>query len=292
MSTTADRLSGRTRLVGLIGDPVGHSLSPAMHNAALQALGIDAAYVAMPVAPGNVGDAIRGLRALGFVGTNVTIPHKLAVAELMDELTPQAATIGAVNTVKILPDGRLLGHNTDCEGAVRAVESAGAKLRGAHALILGAGGAARGVAAGCAFAGATSITIVNRTPEKAREVVEFLRSKPAIASSIAWRAEGSADFRDWASADVVFQMTSLGMGGNQEMPADPAEFNPRAFVLEGVYAPVETPFFRAAHAADLRVVDGLEMLMEQGAASFELWFGTPPDKALMKSTLHRTLQHR
>ncbi|MCA1596033.1 MAG: shikimate dehydrogenase, partial [Chloroflexi bacterium] len=170
----AVKVTGRTRLVGVMGHPVGHSLSPAMHNAAFQALGLDYCYVPFDVAPEAVGDALRGAQALGLVGLNVTIPHKPAVYREMDVLTPGARAVEAVNTVEIR-DGLLIGHNTDGEGFARSLETAGVLVAGRRVTIVGAGGAARSVAASCVQRSAASVVVLSRRPEQAIELCGRLK---------------------------------------------------------------------------------------------------------------------
>ncbi len=283
-------ISGKTALVGVMGWPVSHTLSPAMQNAALAEAGINAAYVALPVEPARLADAVAGLRALGFMGCNVTIPHKVGVAALMDELTTEARTIGAVNTIRVEPDGRLTGHNTDCLGATRAMEQDGTPLAGRTVLILGAGGAGRGVAVGAALAGATRVILLNRSREKAEELARELSAATTLPAGVEWIPGGlpqahEADGLPWAEIGAVFQMTSLGMKPGEPLPADVAFLRPDCHVLEAVYSPLETDFLRAARAKGLRTTDGLAMLLEQGAIAFEFWFGRAPSRATMRRAL-------
>lgn len=287
-------ITGHTKLVGVMGWPVSHTLSPPMQNAALRHGGIDAAYVPLAVEPDRITDAVRGLRALGYVGSNVTIPHKQAVFALMDTLTAEAEVIGAVNTIRVEEDGSLTGHNTDCLGAVRAVETDGTLVRGRTVLVIGAGGAGRGVAAGAAFAGADRIVILNRTPEKAQAVAEELGQRITLDPSLEWYAGGLDEKPPipWEDIDVVFQMTSVGMRATPGLPLDPGVFRPGCHVLEGIYAPLETEFFRKARAKGLQVTGGLEMLMEQGAASFAFWFGQEPNKDVMRQALRDAVRSR
>lgn len=283
-------ISGRSKLVGVMGWPVSHSLSPAMQNAAIKAAGLEAAYVPLPVAPHRVSEAVHGLRALGFRGCNVTIPHKIAVIEYLDSLTSEAQLIGAVNSIRVEDDGRLVGHNTDCIGAVRAMEEEGTSVCGKTVLIVGAGGAGRGAAAGCALAGARKIILLNRTVEKAEEVIEELRDRPELVATKEWMAAPLSDgFSDkglpWEEIDAVFQMSSMGMKENRDLPLDVAWLSPRCHVLDAVYAPLDTVFLKGARAKGLRTTDGLAMLMEQGAAAFEFWFGHEPSREVMRSAL-------
>lgn len=284
-------LTGTTTLVGVMGWPVAHSLSPLMQNAAIRALGLDAAYVALPVAPERMGEAVEGLRALGFRGCNVTIPHKVSVAARMDRLTPEARIVGAVNTIRIHDDGTLEGHNTDCHGAVRALERDGGSVKGATVVILGTGGAGRGAAVGCALAGARRVILLNRTAAKAEELAGELAACGDLPEGIAWEA-GPLDARvDWSAVTVVMQMSSAGMHGRNDLALDEAfqGMPDGAHALEAVYAPVKTGFLRSAQSKGLQTTDGLSMLVEQGAASFEFWFSRQPDAALMREALAKAL---
>lgn len=283
-------LTGKSRLLGIMGWPVAHSRSPQMQNAAIRAAGLDAVYVPLPVHPDNLGHVVRTLPMLGFVGVNVTIPHKQRVIEFLDKLTPEAETIGAVNTIRVEKDGKLTGHNSDCLGAVGAMENDGTTVKGKTAVIIGAGGAGRGVAAGCAMAGARRIIILNRNRLKSWDLVDELKSKIRPAEGIEWQEfDLKAGFDpaalDWHSVDAVYQMTSLGMEGDETLPMDVGLLRPDCHVLEAVYAPLETPFLKAARARGLRTSDGLAMLLEQGALSFQFWFGKAPDRQVMRGAL-------
>ncbi len=284
-SGAAVPINGKTRLLGVLGWPVEHTRSPVMHNAALLRAEINAVYLPLPVRPEHLPAALAGMRAMQFIGGSVTIPHKEATAPLMDHLTDIAAAIGAVNTVRVEPDGRLTGHNTDGEGAVRALAEDGTDVRGRHVVIAGAGGAARGTAAGCALAGAGAITILNRTPARAEKLVQELSSSSALPRSIRWEAGGLDHPVDWPEVAAFLQMSSAGMDGDRTVPVDTAILPPQCHVLEAVYSPLETPLLEQARARGLRVTDGLAMLLEQGAAAFEFWLGRTPDRRVMREAL-------
>ncbi|MBX3730314.1 MAG: shikimate dehydrogenase [Candidatus Sumerlaeia bacterium] len=276
-------ITGKTGVLGVIGWPVAHSRSPQMQAAAIAAAGLDLAYVALPVEPARVGDAVRGLRALGFRGCNVTIPHKVAVIEYLDELTPAARGIGAVNTIEVRSDGRLVGHNTDADGGLAAVAfETGADAGGADVLVLGAGGAARAVAWGAAARGARRVTFVNRTRGKADALVADLATAHPRTD---FRVLESPVAADLATVGIVFQMTSLGMKPDDPLPLDPALLPAGAAGLEAVYSPLETPWLRACRARGLRIADGLTMLVGQGALAFEIWTGQTADREAMRRAL-------
>jgi shikimate dehydrogenase len=250
---------------------------------------LDAVYLPLPCAPEHFIAAMRGLAALGFIGANVTVPHKVAAFAGVDHRTDAAALIGAVNTIRVEPDGTLTGHNTDCLGAVRALEQLGHSVAAGSVLVLGTGGAGRGVAVGAALAGAKVVHLLNRTREKAGQLAGELAAQPPLAH-VRW-IPGSLDQAQekaglpWSEIHSVFQTTSLGMKGGDPLPGRPDWLPPSCAVLEAVYSPLETDFLREARAMGLRTADGLSMLLEQGALAFEFWFGHAPDRRVMREAL-------
>jgi shikimate dehydrogenase len=262
-------ITGATRVVGVIGDPVGHSRSPAMHNAAFDALGLDWVYVAFPVARGDGAAAVRAVAMLGLAGLSVTMPHKADAAAACDDLAPEAATLGAVNTV-VNADGTLVGHTTDGDGFLRAVDDEGIEVAGRPALVVGAGGAARAITHALGRAGA-HVTVAARRPEAARSAASLAPDGDAVG------LDGIAVER----FDVVVNATPLGMGG-EAPPFDVAKLHAAQFVYDTVY-PVETPLLREARARGLRAADGLGMLVHQGALSFSLWTGVAPALDVMRA---------
>jgi shikimate dehydrogenase len=252
----------------VIGDPVEHSRSPAMHNAAFAALALDWVYVAFPV-PGGRGDAaVRAVRALGLAGLNVTMPHKDAAARACDDLAPDASALGAVNTVVV--DGeRLVGHNTDGTGFMRALADEGVTVEGKRVLVVGAGGAARAIVLAAGQAGA-SVTVAARREEAAR-----------AAAGLAGGRATALDDAPIADCDVLVNATPLGMGG-EAPPFDPARLDPGQFVYDTVY-PAETPLIAAARERGVAAVGGLGMLVHQGACSFELWTGRAAPVDVMRA---------
>jgi shikimate dehydrogenase len=267
------RPDAKTRLCGIIGNPVEHSLSPAMHNAAYEQLGLNFAYLAFRVT--DVEGAIRAVRALDIRGLSVTVPHKVAVIPFLDEIDPVAKSIGAVNTI-VNDGGRLKGYNTDWTGFVRSLE-AHVPAAGRRVALLGAGGAARAIAFGLKAKGAT-LTILNRAEEL------------ALARDLA--AEIGCPFGDLSkldavgAADIVVNATSVGMAPLQEkVPVDPASLRPEQVVVDIVYNPLETRFLREAAARGCRTVPGYEMLLLQGVTQFELWTGKTAPVDLMRSVL-------
>jgi shikimate dehydrogenase len=262
-------ITGSTRVVGVIGDPVVHSRSPAMHNAAFAALGLDWVYVAFPVARGDGAAAVRAVPALGLSGLNVTMPHKGDAARACDDLAPEAAALGAVNTV-VNADGALVGHSTDGEGFLRALDDEGVAVRGRRALVVGAGGAARAISHALGRAGA-AVTVAARRPDAARDVAAL--TPDGVTAGI--------DDIAVEHFDVIVNATPLGMRG-EPPPFDPAGLHAGQFVYDTVY-PTETPLLRDARARGLRAAGGLGMLVHQGALSFSLWTGVEPPLDIMRA---------
>lgn len=277
------RITGKTRLLGVIGWPVEHTRSPGMQAAAIEAAEVDFTYVPLPVAPERVGEAVRGLRALGFRGVNVTVPHKQAVIPFLDTLSPTAQGIGAVNTIVVEEDGTLRGENTDADGALHALEEeTGTNVRGASVAVIGAGGAGRAAAFGAAQRGAARVVLLNRTADRARVIAEDLRK---VFPQTRVDVPEAPTRETLADCSIFLQMTSLGMKPGDALPLDPALMPAEAVGLEAVYAPLETPWRKGCQARGMRIVDGLAMLVAQGARSFELWTGRPADTAAMRRAL-------
>lgn len=271
-------IGASTRLLAVLGHPIGHSLSPAMHNAALQALGLDAVYLAFDVTPAGLPQAIAGLQALGSPGWNLTAPLKTQAAELAGRLAPPAADLGAVNTM--VWDGReLVGHNTDVEGIERALVGAGTRPDGRPGLVLGAGGAARAAAWALARLG-LAVVIAARSGAG-----ELAATVGAAHPGWAVRAAAWAD-RDQVAAEagVVINATPLGHNG-ASMPTSPTVLGPGQTGCDLVYARGLTPWLRAVAANRARVVDGREVLLEQGVAAFRLFTGLTPPAAVMRRAL-------
>jgi shikimate dehydrogenase len=271
-------ISGRTQLYGVLGHPVGHSLSPAMQNAAFRALGIDAVYVALPVAPERLAEALRGAHALGFRGLNVTVPHKQRAAELCGRLDAVAALCGAANTLRRTADG-WEGSNTDAPACLDLLKGAGVG-RGARALLLGAGGAALAGAWALLSAGA-DVEVAARRPEATAALAARMRGAFAGGGAVrplAWEAAAERA----AQADVVLNATSIGLGSASEgLP--PFRFHSGQVAGDFVYG--ETAFARAAQAEGATVVTGEQILVRQGALAFTLWTGHPAPEAVMTAAL-------
>lgn len=278
----------QSRLLGIIGWPVGHSLSPVMQNAAFQEEGMACHYAAFAVSPDDLPAALAGVRALGLLGLNVTIPHKSAVIPLLDEVAPSARQMGAVNTI-VNRDGRLVGYNTDGWGFLASLEEAGVNPEGLQAVVLGAGGAARAVAVNLALAGAGRIIITNRTPARADALAAQVARVVPGAEVQAAAAGSEAERRALAGADLVVNCTPLGMHPDRTdlSPVGDIDILPEgAVVYDAVYRPQETRLLREARARGLKTVSGLGMLIHQGACAWEYWFGRRgPAEAMRKAVV-------
>jgi shikimate dehydrogenase len=270
-------ITAATRLAGVIGDPVRHSLSPRLHNAAYRALGLDWVYVAFAVPDGGAADALAAVRVLGLAGLSVTMPHKTAVAGLCDTRSPAAEALRSVNTVTPGPDGRLAGDSTDGAGFLRSLTDAGADAAGRHALVLGSGGAARAVVFALAQEGARVTVAARRAPAAA--------DAAALADGVGVSWDDRADAA--AAADLIVNATPIGMAGDPALPLPPEVLGPGHVVADLVYEPRETPLLTAARARGALVVPGLGMLVHQAALQVELWTGrTAPIDAMRAAVEH------
>ncbi|KTB47494.1 shikimate dehydrogenase [Dehalogenimonas alkenigignens] len=266
-------IDSNTRLIALLGDPVAHSVSPAMQNAAFAAAGLNFVYLAFPVPAAAVSGAVAGLRGLGIRGANITIPHKTAVMPFLDRIDDQARRIGAVNVI-LNDGGRLTGCNTDAPGFLAALKCSGFEPSGKKAVVIGAGGAARAVVFALRGAGA-SVAIVNRTRETAASL--------AADTGAAALPMTDAGFSEaLAGASLVVNATSIGLSPDIEATPLPAKFLRQGLVVfDIVYRPQQTRLLRDAEAAGCQTIGGLEMLVEQGALAFELWAGQPAPRDVM-----------
>ena len=288
-------MDGQTQLVGVMGWPVEHSLSPVMHNAAFDALALNWRYVALPVQPGQVGAAVAGLKALGFRGSNVTVPHKEAVIPHVDELPAHVAQFGAVNTLIIRrgSDGRctVTGENTDVQGFAHTLQQGGFELQGRRVLVVGAGGAARGVVYGLCQAGAAEIIILNRTPQRAAALAADLSKQTPSTRLRSGALDGEALERHAAEADLLLNTTTVGMWPHVDASIwpDGCLIPSHLTVCDLVYRPLETKLLRQAQASGASPIDGLGMLIGQGALSFEMWTGQWPPEDVMRAACQAVL---
>jgi shikimate dehydrogenase len=296
-------ITSRTRVVGVFADPVEHTLSPPMQNAAFAQMGLPYAYVPWHVKAANLPAAVEAVRALSLAGVNVTIPHKVAVMDLLDEITPVARLIGAVNTIENR-HGYLVGHNTDAPGFLRSLtEEAGVEPASKHVLILGAGGAARAIAVQMVLSGAKQVTVANRTNEKAAELCQHLAavantevsSKRSVRLATAQLDQDTPDFQAAvAAADILINTTAVGMYPKHEVPplAPASLMRPEQLVCDIVYTPQRTTLLMAAQQAGCRTLAGLGMLAYQGAIAIEIWTGQKAPVEVMKAALVAALKQR
>lgn len=270
-----------TRLVGLLGNPLGHSFSPAMHNKAFETLGLNYFYLPIEVTAEDLPTVAAGLAKMNFAGYNITIPHKIRVMDCLDVIDPLAQAIGAVNTVT-LENGRATGYNTDGEGFVRSLETeTGITVGGKCYLIIGAGGAARAIAMTLAFKGAEKIFLCNRTEQKAHDLVAEINAKVSPCSEVIARKPAPIEAAV-RQADVLINTTSIGMHPDENrIPIDGDLISNGLIVSDIVYNPARTKLLQVAEAKDGRIVPGLGMLVYQGAEAFRKWTGAEPPVEVM-----------
>jgi len=274
MTDPLPNIDGKTHVYGILGQPVAHSLSPAMHNAAFRELGLNAVYVAFPVT--DLVQAVAGLRGLDIRGASITIPFKEDIIALLDEIDAEAARMGAVNTV-VNRDGRLVGSNTDWQGALQALEEK-TEIAGKRFLILGAGGASRAIA----------FAIQEQGGQVA--VTDLDMAKALALSRKLWVEVVAPDYLEEYSAQVLINATPVGMEPQTDnIPIDPDFLSRYQVVMDIVYRPLETRLLQEARSRGCQVIDGLRMLIHQGAAQFELWTGQPAPVEVMARAAYDAL---
>lgn len=258
---------------GVLGWPIGHSLSPRLHGYWLRQYNIEGSYEALEVRPEDLEKTLCGLPEKGFSGVNLTIPHKVAACEIVDELGPMAQRIGAANLVTVGENGRLIGRNTDAFGFEQNLKSAGFKMKNKAACVLGAGGACRAVLVALQNMGFTEIRLSNRTRENAERLANELATEVCGISVVEWDdASGML-----SGVDLLVNTTSLGMTGQPSLVFSLENLPREAFVADIVYAPLETDLLREARSRGHRAIDGLGMLLHQARPSFKAFFGVDPD---------------
>lgn len=270
------RISGKARLAGVLGWPVGHSKSPLLHNFWFERHGVDGVYVPLPVAPADLKPVMRALPRMGFLGCNVTLPHKATMVGLVDDLDPLAAAIGAVNTVLIDETGRTTGCNTDGPGFLAHLDATvpGWRRNVRRVVLIGGGGAARALSFTLLAAGIAELAIVNRTMERATALAAHLgESSSARIETLPWAARQRA----LEGADLLVNTTSQGMTGEPALDLDLAALPASAIVADIVYTPLVTPLLAAAGRRGHPVVDGLGMLLHQALLGFAHWGGCRPE---------------
>ncbi len=282
-------ISGRTKLFGIFGYPVEHTFSPGMHNAAFKKLSMDACYVPFAVHPDRLVDAAKSLIPLGLCGMNITVPHKEKIIPCLDGLSEEARLIGAVNTIEVR-DGKLIGHNTDGRGFLRALkENAHYNPRGKRFLFIGSGGAARAVGFSLALAGAGKITFCDIDLQKGMALARDITERTGVdAQSISPEAVHAHA----ADADCLINATPLGLHKGDPLPLSREYIGRHHLVCDLVYNPPQTPQLKAAKARKARTLPGIGMLLYQGVIAFEIWTGKKAPVAVMKASLMRQIAAR
>jgi len=280
------KITGKTKIVGIFGYPIEHTFSPLMHNAAFSALGLDYCYIPFEVRPEDLKSALESIRALNIRGVNITVPHKEAVIKYLDGLSKEAKLIGAVNTIENR-NGRLIGHNTDGRGFIKSLlEDAKTKVKGKSVLLIGAGGAGKGVAVSCALEGASEVVIANRTIKKAEELAKYLSRHFKKIKFFAIPLEKHKILNAIVKTDILINATSLGLQGKGLLPISQKDLHRDLVIYDLIYNPQITPLLKIARRAGVKkAVNGLGMLIHQGAIAFQIWTGKKPPVDVMKKAV-------
>lgn len=270
-------------LIGGIGVPIAENPTGIMHEAAFDALGLRCRYQLLEVGADGLGDLVRGMKVMKFMGANFTIPHKVAIVEYLDEVAASAQLIGAVNTVRVDAKGRWIGENTDGKGFTGALQEEDVPIAGKAFTVLGAGGAARAIAVELALAGATRLTIVNRSAERAEPLVKLINEKTkAKAVFVPWQGPYAIE----PSTDVLVNATSIGLFPSTDKPdIEYGSIRKGMVVVDVIPNPPQTPFLTEVGKHGARTIDGLAMLVAQGAIAFEMWTGKKPPRDIMRKAL-------
>jgi len=281
-------ITGRTKIVGVIGDPVEHSCSPPMHNAAFREMGMDYIYVPFRVKPEQLPAAVEGFRALNVAGINITLPHKKAALSLMDSVSQEAELIGAVNTM-VFKDGMLEGYNTDAPGFIASLREEGIdNVGGMKVVVLGAGGGAQAVVVGLALERVGRIILANRTHEKAVQLADAVSAKTGVlVEGISLEDKRLPEYI--SESELLVSTITAGMDPNIPLVINPDWLHEDLTVCDIVYIPPETNLLKAAAERGLRTIGGMGMLVHQGAISFQLWTGEQPSVKTMRRALDRSL---
>ncbi|MEM3061247.1 MAG: shikimate dehydrogenase [Candidatus Bathyarchaeia archaeon] len=285
------RITGKTKLCCLIGSPVEHSLSPVMHNAAFKALSLDYAYVAFNVSKTRLKNAIHGIKALGIHGVNVTTPHKTSIIKFLEKFDESASEVKAVNTI-LNVNSRLIGYNTDGIGAIEALKKNGVSLKDKKVVLLGAGGAARAISFSL-INNECKLVVFNRTFSRAKKLVEELRKKGKSVEISCYRLSDKNLKEELSDANVLINATSIGMRPRENESLVKKELlKPSLYVFDIVYDPLETKLLKDAKSIGAHAINGLEMLVYQGAASFKIWTGKDAPIEVMKDAIRSKLLER
>ncbi|MDD4873224.1 MAG: shikimate dehydrogenase [Kiritimatiellae bacterium] len=286
-------LSGHTKPFAVLGHPIGHTLSPVMHNAAIQSLGMDAIYLAFDVAPDTLISTLNSMACMGFRGVNLTVPLKEVAFKGLKKLDISAQRLGSVNTVEFLPGGHLKGHSTDGKGFLIAIKEAfGKTIEGLSVFVLGSGGAGRAVAITCAVAKASNIIVADIETKRARRVVAEI-SKLLPRSKVQWlKADPAVWVKECRKVDLVIQATPVGMKKADAPLLPPSAFRRGQMAFDLIYMYPETVFMKAARKSGAKTANGLGMLLHQGAISFSIWTGIKPPVKTMRNALEKQVYGR
>lgn len=280
-------INAKTNFIGIIGNPVGHSLSPLIHNHLFALLDLNYVYLAFDVEPELLADAVRGLAALGAGGFNVTVPYKEKIMPLLDHVEKSAQIIGAVNTV-LVEKGRIMGYNTDVTGFKRSIQEAGFSTEGKMVTVLGAGGAARAAIIGLIELGAREVNIINRNEKRTQAMIDYYKAN-GISNIKNIPVKGSFDAI--RQSELIVNATSIGMKGYlpNETPIPPDYFAAGMWVCDLVYNPLETIFLSEAKKRGCNTINGLHMLVHQGADAFKIWTKVDPPREKVKELLQKSI---
>lgn len=283
-------VTGKTKTLGIFGYPISHTLSPAMHNAVIKALGLDMAYLPFEVKPSNLKEAINGIKSLGIIGVNITIPHKESVIRFLDAISEEARLVGAVNTI-VNKDRKLIGYNTDGSGYIASLkEELGFNPKSKRIIIIGAGGAARGILAALAAQKPKSITVANRTLSRAVSLIKAFKEKFRDTRFEAIDLDNNMLKIFFNRVDLLINTTSVGMKQGKALKI-PLETLPKiAIVSDIIYNPLETLLLKKAKKLGLTTHGGLGMLVHQGARSFKLWTGMDAPMNVMRKAALKALK--
>jgi len=280
-------INGSTTIVGVFGAPIKHTASPAMHNAAFVALDMNWVYLAFHVDPQQLRSALRGANDMGMVGINLTVPHKILALGCIDEVDPEARRLGAVNTVS-MEKGKLRGFNTDGYGFLKAIkEDFNLSIKGKRVLVLGAGGAGRGIAVKCALDGAAKVIVANRTLSRIEPIANEIHGTKSEFLPLKLAADEIRKIIH--EVDLVVNATSVGLQEGDSLGLGAELFSPRLHVYDTIYRPAETELLQVAESAGAKVANGLSMLLHQGAKSFEIWTKRKAPLAVMRRALRASV---
>ena len=283
----ANRIQGTTTLLGLIGYPIKHSKSPHMHNTSFETLGLDHVYMAFEVEDGHIKEALDALKLFNAVGGNITMPHKKKVVEYLDDISPDAKIIGSVNTIKIDENKKITGYNTDGKGFVKALQENGVDFKGKKIVLAGAGGAARAVATQLAFDGAGELVMFNRTLETAQEITDNINNNIPTCKAVAKVMDEAVLVEEIKDAAILVNCTSLGMKAtlDQAILSSPDQLPKDIFVADIIYDPDQTKLLKIAEQAGCKFMNGLMMMIWQGAIAFKIWTGKDMPVDLIKKEI-------